>query len=281
MSGPANLRSAPMQQWQAYLTSRMRRHRDSRFLVHGVDLIAAAHACEWPIETLLYRLSGPPLSRAARELLDGAAVPAIGLLPDVIAELATPGSGPPELVAVARSRAADLATYDPGRHHPVLVVLERPAAADELGTVIRDAAALGASAVVVVEPGADQLEPECVRATAGALFRLPVFRVPDVTHVARFRDRQRRAGLSFGLVGIDDTGASLFDHRFEAAATESGTGLRCGTMLVAGRERLTPAGHDLCDAHVRPIVVEARATRAAVTVALYEIARQRAVEARR
>ncbi|MHC4224986.1 MAG: TrmH family RNA methyltransferase [Planctomycetota bacterium] len=56
------------------------------------------------------------------------------------------------------------------------VVLFAAGVADpgNLGTLIRTAAALGASAVVVAPGSVEPTNPKVVRATAGALFRLPV-----------------------------------------------------------------------------------------------------------
>lgn len=53
-----------------------------------------------------------------------------------------------------------------------------------LGTIIRSAEAAGASCVVVTKGTTDPWSPKCVRASAGALFHVPVVKVaglPDVT----------------------------------------------------------------------------------------------------
>lgn len=63
---------------------------------------------------MLYRLGAPDLSSWARELLDTSGVPQVGLVPELMAELGEKSSGIPELVAVAVSRQAELATFEPG-----------------------------------------------------------------------------------------------------------------------------------------------------------------------
>jgi TrmH family RNA methyltransferase len=55
-----------------------------------------------------------------------------------------------------------------------LVVLDAVQDPGNVGTLIRAADALGASAVVVLPGTADPWSPKCVRAAAGASFRLPV-----------------------------------------------------------------------------------------------------------
>jgi len=63
-----------------------------------------------------------------------------------------------------------------GEHLPAAAVLLADGIADpgNLGTMIRSAAALGADCVVASGRSADVLSPKCVRATMGAIFRVPV-----------------------------------------------------------------------------------------------------------
>src|SRR5690606_41278045 len=137
-------------------------------LGHGVRPITQALACDWPLETLLYRLGDDPrLSTWARDVLDSSPVPAVGLAPELMAELGEKSAGAPELVAVAEQVPADLAGYeagDPGEG-PVVVVFDLPNSPGNLGTLIPSADAFGASAVVDSGPGADPYHPRRVRAS--------------------------------------------------------------------------------------------------------------------
>ncbi|WP_280503743.1 TrmH family RNA methyltransferase, partial [Nocardia farcinica] len=204
-------RNASMQLWQAYLHNRSKRNRDQRFLVQGVRPITQALAAGWPLETLLYRLGGPELSTWAREALDTAGVPAVGLVPELIAELGEKADAAPELVAVAITRQLDLAEYapgEPGESAPVVVVFDRPNSPGNLGTLIRSADSFGADAVVVAGHGADQYDPRAVRASTGSLFAVPVFRVAGPAQVLEFRDRQLARGIPTRIVGSDERGPS-------------------------------------------------------------------------
>lgn len=69
--------------------------------------------------------------------------------------------------AIPRQTLADVV----GRRLAVLDAVQDPG---NVGTLIRAADALGASAVVVLPGTADPWSPKCVRAAAGAGFRLPV-----------------------------------------------------------------------------------------------------------
>ncbi|TQM31625.1 TrmH family RNA methyltransferase [Nocardia bhagyanarayanae] len=278
MTRRVSTRNASVQVWQAYLNNRTKRHRDSRFLVQGVRPITQAIANGWPLETLLYRLGAPDLSGWAREVLDSTDVPQVGLVPELMAELGEKASGIPELVAVAISRQPELDTFEPGEpgeDAPVIVVFDRPNSPGNLGTLIRSADAFGACAVIVTGHGADQYDPQSVRASTGSLFAVPVYRAAGPAQVLALRDRQIARGIPTRIVGTDEHGSHpVFDQDF----TES-------TILVIGNETsgMSAAWQDACDDLVSiPMGGTASSLGApsAAAVALYEISRQRRTFAR-
>ncbi|MCP2280076.1 RNA methyltransferase, TrmH family [Nocardia amikacinitolerans] len=278
MTRRVSTRNASVQVWQAYLNNRTKRHRDSRFLVQGVRPITQAIANGWPLETLLYRLGAPDLSGWAREVLDTTDVPQVGLVPELMAELGEKAGGIPELVAVAISRQPELDTFEPGEpgeDAPVIVVFDRPNSPGNLGTLIRSADAFGACAVIVTGHGADQYDPQSVRASTGSLFAVPVYRAAGPAQVLELRDRQSARGIPTRIVGTDEHGShAVFDQDF----TES-------TILVIGNETsgMSAAWQDACDDLVSiPMGGTASSLGApsAAAVALYEISRQRRTFAR-
>ncbi|MEU2035016.1 TrmH family RNA methyltransferase [Nocardia amamiensis] len=273
MTRRVSTRNASVQVWQAYLNNRAKRHRDGRFLVQGVRPITQAVENDWPLETLLYRLGGPELSSWARELLDTSAVPQVGLVPELMAELGEKSSGVPELVAVAMSRQPELETFEPGEpgeDAPVVVVFDRPNSPGNLGTLIRSADAFGASGVIVTGHGADQYDPQAVRASTGSLFAVPVMRAAGPAQVLEFRNRQVRRGIPTRIVGTDEHGhCAAYDYDFTDA-----------TILVVGNETsgMSAAWQAACDDMVHiPMGGTASSLGApsAAAVALYEISRQR------
>ncbi|GGK95309.1 TrmH family RNA methyltransferase [Nocardia jinanensis] len=272
MTRQIHRRNAAVQVWTAYLDNRAKRNRDARFLVHGVRPITQALAHDWPLETLLYRLGDPGLSSWAREILDTSTVPAVGLAPELMADLGEKSGGPPELVAVAEYARGELASFELGEpgEAPVVVVFDRPNSPGNLGTLIRSADAFGASAVIVSGHGADQYDPRCVRASTGSLFSVPVFRVSGTTEVSEFRDRQIDRGVPTRIVGTDENGErAIFDDDLLDA-----------TILVVGNETsgMSAAWLAACDRTVTiPMGGSASSLGApsAAAVALYEISRQR------
>ncbi|WP_280346975.1 TrmH family RNA methyltransferase [Nocardia neocaledoniensis] len=278
MTRRVSTRNASVQVWQAYLSNRTKRNRDGRFLVQGVRPITQALANDWPLETLLYRLGGPDLSSWAREVLDTAEVPQIGLVPELMAELGEKSAAAPEIVAVAVSRQPELAEYapgEPGEDAPVVVVFDRPNSPGNLGTLIRSADAFGASGVIVTGHGADQFDPQAVRASTGSLFAVPVLRAPGPGQVLEFRDRQVARGIPTRIVGTDEHAPStIYDYDFTEA-----------TILVVGNETtgMSAAWAEACDDLVTiPMGGTASSLGApsAGAIGLYEIARQRRTFAR-
>ncbi|MBF6212662.1 RNA methyltransferase [Nocardia puris] len=278
MTRRVSTRNASVQVWQAYLNNRTKRHRDGRFLVQGVRPITQAVASGWPLETLIYRLGGPELSSWARDLLDDTDVPSVGLVPELMADLGEKASGTPELVAVAETRHPDLDEFapgEPGEDAPVIVVFDRPNSPGNLGTLIRSADAFGADAVIVTGHGADQYDPQAVRASTGSLFAVPVYRAAGPAQVLALRDRQVARGIPTAVLGTDEHGAGpLYDRDLTDAV-----------ILVVGNETsgMSAAWQDACD-EVLSIPMGGTASSlgapSAGAVGLYEISRQRRTFAR-
>ncbi|AYF74876.1 RNA methyltransferase [Nocardia yunnanensis] len=269
MTGRGSTRNASVELWREYLSNRAKRVRDGRFLVPGRRAITRALECGWPLETLVYRLGAPEPPDWARQLLETSGVPGVGLVPEVMAELAEPSEPVPELVAVAMTQRPELEDFAPGTPaEPVpVVVIDRPASAIRLGALIRSAAAFGAGGVIVTGSGADHYDPQSVRASDGALFAVPVLRASGAAQVAAFRDRQRARGVDTRIVGSDDHGGlALDDARFGG-----------GTVLVLGddSDSLTPAWRQVCDELVCVPTDGTLGSPSAAAVALYEISRQR------
>lgn len=152
----------------------------------------------------------------------------------------------------------------------MVVVFDRPNSPGNLGTLIRSADAFGASGVIVTGHGADQYDPQTVRASTGSLFAVPVIRAAGPAQVLEFRDRQVLRGIPTRIVGTDEKGPrAAYDHDFTEA-----------TILVVGNEAsgMSAAWQQTCDDMVHiPMGGTASSLGApsAAAVALYEISRQR------
>jgi TrmH family RNA methyltransferase len=133
------------------LTSRRQREREGLFACEGEDLLEAARAAGVePVEVLV-----------AGEDVESR----------LLAELSTLGY-PPRVVSVFRR--ADL----PEGYRELVLALWRVADPGNVGTLLRAADAFGAS--VALSPGcADVTGPRALRASAGAVFRVPLGRFDE------------------------------------------------------------------------------------------------------
>jgi TrmH family RNA methyltransferase len=140
------------------LDSRRQREREGLFVVEGEDLVQAADdAGIDPVELL----------RAGEDVE-----------PELLAKVSTMGH-PPRVMGIYRRDAL------PRGVEPVSLALWHVVDPGNIGTILRTADAFGAS--VALSAGcADPTGPKAVRASAGAVFRVPLadFEEPDGTRVA-------------------------------------------------------------------------------------------------
>ena len=145
----------------------------------------------------------------------------------------------------------------------VMVVLDRPNDPQNIGAVLRSAAAFGAAAVIVPDRHAPEATAALAKAASGALDRVPLVRV---TNLARVLEQLKAAG--FWCAGLAADGGQTLSEVDWAARTALVLGAE-----GAGLRRLTG---ETCDFLVR-IAIDADADSlnlsAAAAIALYEVNR--------
>jgi TrmH family RNA methyltransferase len=200
---------------------RLQRRRERRFVAEGEDLLRAAADAGWPA---VYELRADIDVEAA--LLDG---------------VSALGSG-------TRALAVYEQRWAPAPTGPLCVALWGVHDPGNVGTVLRSAAAFGASSVAIGPETADPFGPKAVRASMGAIFSVPVARVANI------------AQLPAPRVALDA----------RAGATLRGRGQ--GTLVVgAEREGLPEEVVAGCDAAASiEIAGDSLNAAMAATVGLYE-----------
>jgi TrmH family RNA methyltransferase len=160
------------------LESRRQREKQGLFVCEGEDLVAAGDAAGLePVERLV-----------AGEDVD----------PRLLADLSTLGH-PPRIVAIFR--CADL----PQGGAPLTLALWHVGDPGNVGTLLRTADAFGAG--VALSAGcADPTGPKALRASAGAIFRVPLGRFDDAPRP--WIGLTAHGGVSLGRITVDD-GASF------------------------------------------------------------------------
>ena len=156
------------------LESRRQREKEGLFVVEGEDLVQAADdASIEPVELL----------RAGEDVEQ-----------ELLARVSTMAH-PPRVMGIYRRESL------PRGVEPLSLSLWHVADPGNVGTILRTADAFGAS--VALSPGcADPTGPKALRASAGAVFRVPIagFGEPDGTRVALVSDGDRPlAGLDPGV----------------------------------------------------------------------------------
>lgn len=128
-------------------------------------LLAEAISAGWQVEAQFVAPQASPVAGAE-------AAPVLELAEGVLERVATT-EAPRDVIAIVRRRATALpadATF--------VVVCAQVADPGNLGTIVRSAEAAGADAVVCTPGCVDAWSPKTVRASAGAVFHVPVVELP-------------------------------------------------------------------------------------------------------
>lgn len=218
------------------LASRRQRDKFGLFVCEGEDLVAAAlDAGLEPVDVLV---------DAERPVLDDRLTRAELVAPELMGELSSLAH-PARVIAVFRR--ADLRS---GADAPFGIALWRVGDPGNLGTLVRSADALGPAFVALSAGCADPAGPKALRASMGALFRVPL---------ARFEEAPRP------WIGLVPSGARPL--------SEVELGERATFVLGAEREGLNPELEQQCDELVSiPLAEGAESLNVAVAgaIALYE-----------
>jgi TrmH family RNA methyltransferase len=232
------------------LQRRKARGRRGLAVVEGVRLVEEALAAGLEFKGALV---APELARTTRGQslaaeLASHAVPIEEVGSRAFAELA--GTETPQgILAIVQPRAWALNDVTGG---PILVVdgVQDPG---NVGTLIRTAHALGASASLLLRGSADPMNPKALRAAMGATFRHPVVQLDDAPFIAWGRERgvllwaaaadgvplpralEARTWKELIAVMVGNEGAGIRPHLNELAAQ------RVAIPLARGAESLNVA----------------------------------------
>jgi TrmH family RNA methyltransferase len=162
--------NAKIQQLRRLLGRRSARQEEGVFVIEGPRLLAEALAADVPVEAVFVEAGAAPV--------DAGGAPVHVVAPGVIERVASTVTPQPVLAVVRRTDVGlDVARRAAAAGAFVLIAagLADPG---NVGTILRSAEAAGAGAVVLTEGTVDVFNPKVVRASAGALFHVPL--VADV-----------------------------------------------------------------------------------------------------
>ncbi|HEY9809738.1 MAG TPA: RNA methyltransferase [Halomicronema sp.] len=161
------------------------RQETNLFLLEGTHLLEEACAVEYSLETVC---ATPEWIENHPQLWDTATKQAsrCEIVNDFVLQALATTIQPDGVVATAKRKTQNL---EESTISSLIVALETIQDPGNLGTIIRTAAGAGAGGVWLSDDSADPEQPKVLRASAGAWFRLPVARKPDLTaSVSRCRD---------------------------------------------------------------------------------------------
>lgn len=159
-----------------------RKHRRAvgRYLLEGIQALhMALDAGVTPLEVFYTpALLDTPGATALRDRLAHTPALLLPVSPPVMTALSERDE-PQGIIAVCPLPPHDLAALSlpatsAGRGAAFVLVLDRPQDPGNIGTLIRTADAVGAAAVILLEPCADPYDAKALRSSMGSLFNLPV-----------------------------------------------------------------------------------------------------------
>ena len=156
------------------LRERKQRKTSGSFLVEGIHLVGAAVESGAQIESIFF---APDLlkSQYALDLIDAAGangVPCHPTTADVFTSLAA-REHPQGIIAVVNQPRKQLSDLNPV-NFSWGVACVAPQDPGNIGAILRTIDAVGASGLILLDGGVDAYHPTAVRASMGAIFRLPV-----------------------------------------------------------------------------------------------------------
>jgi 23S rRNA (guanosine2251-2'-O)-methyltransferase len=148
---------------------------------------------------------------------------------------------------------------------PLVVVLDEVTDVRNLGAISRTAECGGVHALVIPQKGSATVTPDAIKTSAGALYSLPVCRVPSLRESLVYL---RNSGLQ--LVGATE--------RAEQPYTTCNFSLPTAIVLGSEEHGLNPVIRNILDSLVRiPVLgkIESLNVSVAAGVLIYEVLRQR------
>lgn len=241
-------------------SSRARREQGET-LLDGAHLLAAALACDWPLQAVVVSASGAEQEEIAALLARSSANSPCYRLPDRLFAQLSPVDTPSGVLAVIELPAPPAAALDAD-----LLVLEGVQDPGNLGSILRTAAAAGIGEVLLSPGCAGVWSPRVLRAGMGAHFVLRLHEDVDLlTALADYRGRILATALSARA-------RSLYALELNTAP--------CAWLFGAEGQGLSAVLRARADEEVMiPLAAgtESLNVGAAVAVCLFEQGRQRAV----
>lgn len=203
------------------LDMRKERKQTGLFVAEGASIIITAREQGFVPETLVYRPEAAT-SGITADLVDWALDNDTECLEvsDAVLEKLSAKDNPQSMLAVFQQRFADPPAAKTIDKDATWLALEEVRDPGNLGTIIRTADAVGAAGIILVGQCCDPYQRECVRATMGSIFAVPLVRMTREDFLAW------RGDWPGDMVGTHLSGREDFRH----------AALKPPVLLVMGSE---------------------------------------------
>lgn len=186
------------------LEMRKTRKETGLFVAEGSAVLLSARDAGWRLETLVY-LAGAEGDGGTRLALDWAretGAETLAVSQAVLTKLAAKDNAQ-NVLGVFAQKWAGLPDADRVLTQDTWLVLEEVRDPGNLGTIIRTCDAVGVGGIILVGTCCDVTSRECVRATMGSLFSVPLVRASLEDFLA-WRDGWRGDVVGLHLSGAED-----------------------------------------------------------------------------
>lgn len=189
-------------------SGRKERREEGVFLCEGPKMLSEALRWGAEINTVLLtdKASLPPLPESARA----------ALVPEDLLRSVARTETPQGVVFLCRGKSMALPEKLTGTRYLVLDGVQDPG---NVGTIWRTADAFGADALILLPGCADPWNPKTVRATMGAVFRLPVYE----TELPGLEARLAAADIPLYAAALREDTADVREISFDRAAAVIGS----------------------------------------------------------
>jgi len=168
------------------LDMRKERKATGMFIAEGTSVLIMAQEHGVAPETIVRLAENPDEPVRAKEVCtwaEGQGATAMLVTARVLEKLANKDN-PQSLLGVFRQRWAELPDVAPLKPDDVWLALEEVRDPGNLGTMIRTADAVGAKGIILIGTCCDPHGRECVRATMGSIFSVPLVRATRQDFIA-------------------------------------------------------------------------------------------------
>lgn len=251
-------------------TNRNKRHRYREFVIEGRLAIEEAEKKGWKVRSIFYSKERSLPIWAENYMAEGKYDTAYALTNQLMNKISDKTESA-EIVAIIEQPSRSFTSYLP-KHRDVVVVLDEPKSPGNLGMMIRSSVAFGVSTILISGHGADEFDPQCIRASRGTFFSASIYRVAGIKDFIRQFEAWKKT-YNMQIVATGNQGSTPLekaqldaDVLFLVLGNET-NGLSAGYQQLANQFVQIPLEGEFTSLNVA----------AAGSIFLYEIFRQRKI----